>query len=480
MKFIFIYQKTTLLILGLLSALLFGPINFFPIGFFAFPILLILIDQNTAKKAFYLGWFFAFGHFAAGLYWISISLFVDIAHFWWLLPFSLSLIPAALAIYMALCCYFYRKITIKFQIEDKIIKILLFSIIWVIFEILRSILFSGLPWNLLGYSLFFWDLIPQIGSKIGIYGLSFIALIFLTIPYFFYQNSLKKTKNILYLLFSIILLIFMIIFGHFQINSDHKEKKSVKIRLVQPNIKQEDKWSLEERFNSFLKNITYSKGDFMGKSGEKADYIIWSEASVPYILGNGSKLLNKIAEIIPENSLLVTGALRADFNKNNDLKKVWNSIFVINSKAKITNFYDKSHLVPFGEYIPFSKFLPFLSKITYGSLDFSSGQGNKTIMLNNNLSFSPLICYEIIFPWKVINQNNRPDFMINITNDAWFGNSSGPYQHLDMARMRAIENQMPVIMVANTGITAIIDRKGRIAKKIDLNDEGRLDFILKF
>ena len=123
---------------------------------------------------------------------------------------------------MALCCYFYSKITIKFQIEDKIIKILLFSIIWVIFEILRSILFSGLPWNLLGYSLFFWDLIPQIGSKIGIYGLSFIALIFLTIPYFFYQNSLKKTKNILYLLFSIILLIFMIIFGHFQINSDHK------------------------------------------------------------------------------------------------------------------------------------------------------------------------------------------------------------------------------------------------------------------
>lgn len=113
-------------------------------------------------------------------------------------------------------------------------------------------------------------------------------------------------------------------------------------------------------------------------------------------------------------------------------------------------------------------------------MDFSSGQGNKTIMLNNNLSFSPLICYEIIFPWKVINQNNRPDFMINITNDAWFGNSSGPYQHLDMARMRAIENQMPVIRVANTGITAIIDRKGRIAKKIDLNDEGRLDFILKF
>jgi apolipoprotein N-acyltransferase len=480
MNIIFTNQKISLFFLGLLSALLFAPINFFPIGFLVFPILLILIDQEKPKIAFYLGWFFAFGHFASGLYWISISLFVDITRFWWLLPFSISLIPAAMALYVAISCYFYCKIIDKFQIKDKIIKIFLFALLWVIFEILRSILFTGLPWNLIGYSFLFWNLMPQIASKIGIYGLSFIAIIFFTTPYFCYENDLKKKKNIIYLLFCAFLLIFMVIFGYFQINNNKITEKSAKIRLIQPNIKQEDKWSEEERYKSFLKNITYSKGDFMEKSGQKPDYIIWSEASVPYILGHDRKfLLDEISQIIPQNSLLITGAIRAKYD-DQSVEEIFNSLFIIDSNTKIIDHYDKSHLVPFGEYIPFAKFLPFLSKITYGSLDFSSGDGNKSLKLNNNISFSPLICYEIIFPWKIIDKNNRPDFLINITNDAWFGVSSGPYQHLDMARMRAIENQIPVIRTANTGITAIIDKNGRLLDKISLNKAGKLDFQLKF
>lgn len=481
MNFIFTYQKTGLFILGLLSALLFAPVNFVPVGFLAISLLLILIDRSNSRHAFYLGWFFAFGHFTIGFYWVSISLFVDISRFWWLLPFSLSLIPAVLALYVALCCFFYRHICNKFQIKDKIIKIFIFTGLWVIFEILRSILFSGLPWNLMGYSFFFWDLMPQIASKISIYGLSFLSIIFFSIPYFCYQNDLKNTKNLIFLIFCSILLVFIVIFGYFQINSKQNHSKLAKIRLIQPNINQKDKWDKNSRYNSFLKNITLSKGDFMDKKGQKPDYIIWPEASVPYFLGNDSKfLLNKITTIIPENSQLIAGAVRARHDQNNMVKQIWNSIFIINSDAKITNFYDKSHLVPFGEYIPFSKFLPFLSKITYGSLDFSAGNGNKTIKLSNNISFSPLICYEIIFPWKIINKKNKPDFIINITNDSWFGTSSGPYQHLDMARMRAIEYQIPVIRVANSGITAIINKNGRIVKEIDLNKEGKLDFKLKF
>ncbi|MFT4717692.1 MAG: apolipoprotein N-acyltransferase [Rickettsiales bacterium] len=482
MNFILTYKKTSLFILGLLSATLFAPVNFLPVGFVTFPILLILVDKESPRKAFYLGWVFAFGHFAAGLYWISISLFVDISRFWWLLPFSISLIPAALALYVALCCFFYCKISNQLRLDSKIVKILLFSSIWVVFEILRSLLFSGLPWNLLGYSLFFWDIIPQIASKVSIYGLTFISLIFFTIPYFFYQNDLKNINNIIYLALCLTLVVFLIIFGYLQMNYEQNSvKKSIKVRLIQPNTKQTDKWSQEERYNSFVKNIEYSKGDFMEKSGQKPDYIIWSEAAVPYILKDDRKfLLNEMVEIIPKDSLLITGAMRAQYDKNNKIKQIWNSIFIINHNAKITNFYDKSHLVPFGEYIPLSQFLPFLSKITYGSLDFSSGKGNKTINLGSDISFSPLICYEIIFPWKIIDNNTKPDFIINITNDAWFGKSSGPYQHLNMARMRAIENQMPVIRVANSGITAIIDKNGRLLKKIDLSKDGKLDFILEF
>ena len=149
------------------------------------------------------------------------------------------------------------------------------------FEILRSLLFSGLPWNLLGYSLFFWDIIPQIASKISIYGLTFISLIFFTIPYFFLHKTISKILKILFILaLCLTLMVFLIIFGYVQMSYEQNSvKKSIKVRLIQPNTKQIDKWSQEERYNSFVKNIEYSKGDFMEKSGQKPDYIIWSEAA---------------------------------------------------------------------------------------------------------------------------------------------------------------------------------------------------------
>ncbi|MDD2839641.1 MAG: apolipoprotein N-acyltransferase, partial [Rickettsiales bacterium] len=170
------------------------------------------------------------------------------------------------------------------------------------------------------------------------------------------------------------------------------------------------------------------------------------------------------------------GAVRGEI-ENDKISKVWNSIFIFKNN-EIIDYYDKTVLVPFGEYIPFSKYIPFISKITNGGIDFSKGEANKTITING-IKISPIICYEIIFPNKVIDKNERPDVIINLTNDGWFGTSSGPYQHLIAAKFRAIENKIPIIRVSNSGISAYIDEYGRIVKRTKLNEVATIDLINK-
>ena len=259
---------------------------------------------------------------------------------------------------------------------------------------------------------------------------------------------------------------------------DAKLIPDAKFRLVQPAIEQKDKWNADSRYDSFLENIRLSKQDGF----EKINYVIWSESAVPYVLNPKTSygFLNSIASATSENGFVITGALRAKFKNDEDvdkkLDKIWNTIFVIDNQAKIVNSYDKNHLVPFGEYIPFADLFPFISKITDGGVNFSSGNGIKTIKLGrNNPSFSPLICYEAIFPNNIIDKKRPPQFLLNLTNDAWFGSSSGPYQHFDMVRMRSIEYGLPIIRVANSGISGLINPVGQVVASIPLNEKGIID-----
>lgn len=210
--------------------------------------------------------------------------------------------------------------------------------------------------------------------------------------------------------------------------------------------------------------------------------VIFPESSVPYILDERNEhLIKRLKTTIPRNGKILVNALRATFkNKDDDMPNaIWNSNFLLGENG-VENFYDKSHLVPFGEYIPLQKqiplhkILPFLDGIT-DSIGFSEGDGIKTIKVNDNFSISSLICYEIIFSNKIIDSKNLPNLLVNVTNDTWFGNSSGPYQHFDMARLRAIEYGIPLARVANSGITAFIDQNGNIIKKINLNEKGIVD-----
>ncbi|MFT5702783.1 MAG: apolipoprotein N-acyltransferase [Rickettsiales bacterium] len=476
-------------LLGSFSALSFAPIYFIPSAIIAFSGLFLLSkDCKNNKESFWIGYLFGFGQFIFGLYWISISLFVDISKFFWLLPFALFLIPAVLAIYIGLTLLTTNYLAKKFNISNWR-KIILLAVIWVFFEYLRGILFTGFPWNLLGYSFLFSTALSQTASVIGVLGLSLIAVVFYSSPALFLQIKNRKIKFYLdkkskpFLVSISVLIVLMAISGISRINNFKDEYlPSATFRLVQPAIKQSDKWDARSQYESFLESIRLSH-----KEGfEDVNYVIWSESAVPYLIDPKTSfgLIAKIASASPPKGFIITGALRAESeveSKENskEITKLWNSIFVINSDEKIIENYDKNHLVPFGEYIPFSDFLPFISKITNGSINFSEGSGLKTITLNSETpSFSPLVCYEAIFSGNVIDRNNPPEFLLNLTNDAWFGSSSGPYQHFDMVKMRSIEYGLPTIRVANNGISGIINPIGKVPALIPLNQKGILDVML--
>ncbi len=471
-------------ILGSVSALAFAPLYFFPLAILSFSGLFLIINQNkNNKESFWIGWWFGFGQFVFGVYWISISLFVDIAKFFWLLPFALFLIPAAIAVYIGLTVLLTNLISRKFSIFGWR-KILLLAVIWIFFEYLRALLFSGFPWNLLGYTFLFSLGLSQVASFVGIYGLSLIAVIFYSAPALFLEFKNNKIKIHLEKDSKLFLGYVAAIVGSIWLLGSYKIKNfkedfypNATFRLVQPNIKQDEKWNQETRYNSFLENIKLSKS----AGFENINYTVWSESAVPYLVSPLSiGLLADVASAVPANGYVITGGLRAEFKEDSrEVNKLWNTIFAISSNGRIEDSYDKNHLVPFGEYVPFSEYLPFVSKITDGAINFSEGEGLKTIKLNSQTpSFSPLVCYEGIFPGAVFDKNNPPQFLLNLTNDAWFGASSGPYQHFDMVRMRSIENGIPTIRVANSGISGLIDPLGKIVAAIPLNEKGIVDVML--
>lgn len=467
-------------IAGSFMALSFAPFYIFIAPAISLSVFYLLLEKNYAKKreVFFLGFAFGYGHFLFTIYWISISLLVDAASFAWLIPFALTIIPGILAAYFGLLALAYKYLLKRFKFQETYQKIIIFALCFFVMEFLRSNLFSGFPWALLGYVWMFNLKFAQIGSIFGIYGLSILAVLCSLIPVIFY----KKTSSLGDKIFTIILTLFLIgnfTFGYFYID-DKKliTQDDVKIRLVQANVAQELKWNGEERFRNFIKHIAMTNSQ--NPAGLKA--VIWSESSIPYVLNKSPELLQYIEAAVPENGVVISGGLRLKEDNQPGEVDVYNSVFVLN-KTGINTYYDKHHLVPFGEYVPLHQFLSFLfldkivDGITGGGKGFSEGESAQTLALED-FSFSPLVCYEVIFSNEVIDKKNLPDVFINLTNDAWFGNSSGPFQHFDMARMRAIEYGIPLIRVANNGITAFVDPFGKIIKSLPRNQMAIADITL--
>ncbi len=467
--------------LGYLYTLCFAPSNYFPLGMIAFPALLIILDiLKSPVKAFFGGFLFAFGHHISGLYWISNSLLIEADKFAWLVPFAVSVIPAYLSLYIGFASYLTYKLK-----YNGLAKVLFFSSVWVLFEILRSYALTGFSWNLAGYTILKNLNLSQIAAYVGVYGLSLFVLIVFLSPYLVINAFIESIKDkspyrlslsLIYLMPIAFVISWLSYWGGQRINENKDRYENVAIRIVQPNIPQNEKFDRAKIGDHLFKYYTLTVDENQDKTFVP-DLIIWPEAATPYILTKNPEFLEDLKDIIPYGAYLAMGTIRSE-GEDEDNQKIYNSIQFIDSEGVLSEVkYDKHHLVPFGEYVPFRKYFPNIEKITHGMGDFSEGEGVKTLKVGQIPAFSPSICYEIIFPTKVadFSTEEKPRFILNVTNDGWFGLSSGPYQHLDQARMRAIEEGLSVVRSANTGVSAIIDPFGRVLASLDLNKYGVVD-----
>jgi len=319
----------------------------------------------------------------------------------------------------------------------------------------------------------------QSASLWGVYGLSLLTLFLgLTLGYFVGKRPFDRT-----IAFSIYLIAGLVWFwGYDRLNHPNViSSPPFELRIVQPNITQTLKWDAKSQEANFklLLEMTNRPSTFPLKA------IIWPESAVSFFLEQEAFRRELIAAALPKDALIFIGAIRRTPSGVTP-RQIWNSLLVLNDKGTIITFYDKAHLVPFGEYLPFREALDSvfgkgtIKKITVGTIDFSSGPGPQSIKLPEGFpAFSGLVCYEVIFPSAVINKDQpRPGWMINITNDAWYGNSSGPYQHLEMTRFRAVEEGIPIVRAANNGVSAVFDAYGRNMGDIRLSKQDVLDVFL--
>lgn len=459
------HKKKLALLFGSISVLALPDFYFFPILFLTFPLALYLQDRSeNFKQSFNIGYWFGFGYFAFGLSWIGNALLVDIVNFGWLYPICLIATGGFLGIFIAIPFMVLQKI------KSPIYKIIALAFLWTLSEWVRSWFLTGFPWNMLGSIWTGNAYAPQVAAIIGTYGLTFISVIIFSSPFIFLKEQNKKSL-IISISISIGLLLILFGYGYYRIKNNPIEYTQYKIRIVQPSIPQTFKWQKNQLTDNFNQYIKLSQK----ASLKDVDIVIWGETASPFPLDLDLKKRMEATKAIPKNGLLITGAVRYEVNNNKGYTP-FNSLFAINKKGEIKATYDKSHLVPFGEYIPFRNKLPIeINKITNGLVDFKAGSGKKTIKINSLPEFGALICYEIIFPSEVTNKENHPKWLINLTNDGWYGDTIGPRQHLASAKLRAIEEGIPVVRVANTGISAIISATGIITKSLNLNEIGYVD-----
>jgi len=476
---------------GALSALAQAPYSIYPVLFLTFPILIWLIDGVSAKQsrsgksrrqefwaAFKIGWYFGFGYFLVGLYWIGAAFLVDADTFAWMLPFAVVALPLGLAIFTGLSCAVAHLLW-----TSGFLRITVFATAWAAFEWVRGIIFTGFPWNTVGYSFAANEFIGQSTSVFGIYALSLITVMITSAPAALADSDFQVIrswqKRIIGPVLMLVLFFALIGFGAWRLaNSQAAFVPGVSLRIVQPNIKQSEKWEPKNASRIFSRYLELSDIATSPQNMGIADatHIIWPESALPFLLDERQDVLSAIAAILPDKATLITGGIRRTRSDDQN-STYYNSVFTLNGSGKITGRYDKFHLVPFGEKLPFEKLLNTLGLRQLVTLpgSFASGPGPVTMAVAGAPAMSPLICYEAIFPSQVTAKNSRPGWIVNVTNDGWFGETAGPYQHLQQVRVRAIEEGLPVVRAANTGISAIIDPYGRILQQLALNRSGVID-----
>jgi apolipoprotein N-acyltransferase len=467
---------------GAVSVLALAPLDLWPLLFLTFPVLIWLVDGAAAGRlggvpsAAVAGWWFGFGYFFAGLYWMGHAFLVDAKTFGWLLPFAVIAVPAGLALFTAFGIALARAMWVRGPV-----RILALAVALTLAEWLRGHVLTGFPWNAYGYALTGPLVLAQTAALIGIWGLTFVAVAVFATPALFADDRADTRRPWLPALIGIVVLCTMAGYGAIRLaRTPTLLVDNVRLRIMQPNLQQDEKFNYAARHEVMKRYVALSDRSTGPQSTGMRDvtHLIWPESAFPFFLTREAEALAQIAELLPQGTVLITGAVRApEPAPGAAISHAYNSIYVIGHDGSVLSVYDKVHLVPFGEYLPFQNFLERLGlqQITKVQGGFIPGVRRRALEVPGAPRFLPLICYEIIFPGQAVPRGERPGWLVNLTNDGWFGHSIGPHQHLQQARVRAIEEGLPLVRAANTGISAVIDPVGRIVKLLPLGTEGVLD-----
>ena len=472
---------------GGLSALAFAPIFAFPILFLTLPVFVWLIDGSANwRRAFSAGWLFGFGYFFFNLFWIGEAFLVEADKFAWLLPFAVTLLPAGLALFWGAAAAVARLFW-----SEGFSRLLIFAVVLSVAEYLRGHILTGFPWNLVGYALTYPLPLMQSAALFGAYGLTAIALFIFPAPLVVLGDA-RKPLSLGAILkattLAAIPLALLFGYGASRLQAPQSFVPDVKLRIVQPSVPQREKWMPQYQRRIFDDHIALSLANPSGEKDSLAEitHLVWPEAAMPFFPLEAPVALDILANILPPGTTLITGALRHDpppaaGEAISPETRTLNSIIVLNERAEPVATYDKINLVPFGEFVPWENVLSTIGieKLTHGRGSFASGPVPRPLMSIPGLPPAlGLVCYEALFPGNIVQQSARPGVLLNVTNDGWFGESTGPYQHFHQSRIRAVEEGAPLIRAANNGISAVVDPYGRALQTLGLNVRGSIDSAL--
>lgn len=459
------------LVLGGASATGFAPLNWWLVTILCFAGLIALIERApTLRKALVTGWWFGLGHFTIGLNWIATAFYFQDAMPHWLGWIAVVLLSLYLAVYPAAAA----GLAWRWGRPKLVPTTLIFAASWIVTEWLRATMFTGFAWNPLGVTL------VEIGTLsrwIGTYGLS--AIVILTAGAAA-ALGVRKWREAAVLMLPIMATLLLIptpkwmLEGYATPPAQSPPPPIPVLRIVQPNINQNEKYSDELTLSNIRRLIRLS-----GKPTTEPRLILWPEAAIPYALEDDPDARAAFSSLLGPRDILLTGGDAIVRDKHGEMIAARNSLFALDAQGKLLARYDKSHLVPYGEYLPMRPVLSVigLSRLVPGDMDFLPGPGPQSYALPGFGKVGVQICYEIIFSGQVVDRHNRPDFLFNPSNDAWFG-AWGPPQHLAQARMRAIEEGMPIIRSTPTGISAVIDANGTIRNYVPWQQAGAISAAL--
>jgi apolipoprotein N-acyltransferase len=429
-----------------------------------------------------IGWWFGFGYFLAGLFWVGEAFLVEAETFAVLLPFAVTLLPAGLALFYGAAAGLAVLVW-----REGAGRILVLALALSATEWLRGHVLSGFPWNVLGYALTYPLPLMQSAAILGIYGLTLLAVLVFALPLVLWSEAplgpAGRRARLVALAIALGPLAVMAACGSLRLaTATDQTVAGVRLRVVQPSVPQREKWRPENQERIFLDHLALSATSASDARDDLAGitHLIWPEAAMPFLPLDHAEVRAAIGRLLPPDTFLITGALRAEAGPpgSGRLRHVYNSLLVFGERGSLTTLYDKIHLVPFGEYLPLQPLLEAigLKQLTRLRGGFSIGVRPRPLLIVPRLpAAAPLICYEAIFPRAIVHGRDRPGLMHNVTNDGWFGNTTGPRQHLHQARVRAVEEGLPLVRAANNGISAIIDGYGRVRARLELDARGVID-----